>query len=279
MGWKTIPRLVLNKAVRPLHWHLRYLTNQLVASTKALGVTQGIMLLLYSRVGRLPWNLFSVRIPGIQHPVLGRTGSSDPWVLSTIFVEREYDPLRNDEKVELVLDCGANVGYSSVYFLNRYPRCRVLAVEPDPENLEILRLNLKPYGERAEVIPAAVWSKRTSLVIVPQGTAWATQVRAVRAGEHGDLVAIDVPGLLQRADKPRVDVLKVDIEGSEAEVFSGDVDPWLPRVGNLVIELHGEKCTEVVERALSGYEFEKLTSGELTMFLKLKRLASSPAVG
>jgi len=257
-----------------VHWFLE----QLVASNQALGNAEALKLMFYSKVGRLPWHLFSLQIPGIPHPVYGRTGSSDPWVLSTIFVEREYTPIGGEREVKLVLDCGANVGYSSIFFLNRFPHCRVIAVEPDPENINLLRMNLKPYGARAEIVPAAVWSSRTSLVIVPQDAAWATQVRAVQPGEKGDLVAVDIPTLLDRSCATGVDILKMDIEGSEAEVFSGDIDAWLPRVRNLAIELHGEHCTEVVERALSSYQFHKVISGELSIFLDLKHPSSSPVV-
>jgi FkbM family methyltransferase len=278
VSWKKIPKAVLDRTIRPWRWRLRSLVRLLIASRKALGTGEALKLVFYSRVGQLPSELFRLRIPGIQYPVYGRTGTSDPWVFSQIFVEREYAPIDGEQEVRLVFDCGANVGYSSIYFLNRFPHCRVMAVEPDPENVSLLRMNLRPYGDRVEIIPAAVWSTRSTLVMVPQGAAWATQVRAVQRGEKGDLVAVDIPSLLHRAGAPRIDVLKMDIEGSEAEVFSGDVDAWLPHVGTLAIELHGERCTEVVHRALSGYQFQKVISGELSIFLSMKRISRSPAV-
>ncbi len=58
-------------------------------------------------------------------------------------------------------------------------------------------------------------------------------------------------------------------------VFSANMDTWLPKIGNLAIELHDRRCAEIVEPALSNYHFKRVTSGELTIFLDLRR---EPAV-
>src|SRR4051812_39387542 len=81
----------------------------------------------------------------VRHPLRCRKGSSDRDVFRQIFVEREYACLDDLSDVDLVLDCGANVGYSSAYFLDRFPTCHVIAVEPDPENYALLEENLAPY--------------------------------------------------------------------------------------------------------------------------------------
>jgi FkbM family methyltransferase len=244
--------------------------DKLIAAMRVFGVGGAFKVLLYSRARHVPWGLFSLRIPGVQHPIYCRTGTSDAWVLKQVFLEREYAPLDRERNVRVVFDCGANVGYSSLYFLNQFPSCRVIAVEPDPDNLELLRMNLKPYGSRVEIVTAGVWSTATRLVIVRRGEAWATQVRAATPGEMGDLPAVDIASLMHRAGVDRVDVLKVDIEGSEAEVFSANVDTWLPRIGSLAIELHGQRCTEIVEKALSSYHFKRVSSGELSIFLDIR---------
>lgn len=253
--------------------------DKLIAAKKAFGVGGALKVLFYSRARHVPWELFSLRIPGMQHPVYCRTGTSDAWVLKQIFLEREYAPLDRQQNVRVVFDCGANVGYSSIYFLNRFPGCRVIAVEPDPENVKLLRVNLQPYGSRVEIVTAGVWSTATRLVLVRGTEAWATQVRAATAGETGDLSAVDIPSLMGRAGVDRVDVLKVDIEGSEAEVFSTNVDRWLSKIGSLAIELHDQRCTETVEKALSNYHFQRVISGELSIFLDIRPERAVRTVG
>jgi hypothetical protein len=102
----------------------------------------------------------SIRAVGAAHPLWARTRSSDLYAFLQIFVRREYECL-NLIDGDLILDLGANVGYSSAYFLSRYPKSPVVAVEPDPRNFAMLQRNLAPYGSRATVIQAAVWSHST----------------------------------------------------------------------------------------------------------------------
>ena len=59
-----------------------------------------------------------------------------------IHVDLEYEPLDDLDDIRLVVDCGANVGYASAYFLSHFPQARVIAVEPDDQKFEALRRNL-----------------------------------------------------------------------------------------------------------------------------------------
>ena len=100
---------------------LRRRFRKLRASRDVFGLAGGLKVLLHSKLRFAPWDLFSVEIPGIQYEVHGRTRTSDPWVLQQIFLDHEYAPIDDQEQVSFVLDCGANVGYSSIYFLIASP--------------------------------------------------------------------------------------------------------------------------------------------------------------
>jgi hypothetical protein len=76
--------------------------------------------------------------------------------------------------------------------------------------------------------------------------------------------------LLRRAGADEVDVLKMDIEGSEGEVFSGDVHSWLPRVRTVLMEIHDRQSEEIVLRALANYDCAIQTSCELWIFRNIK---------
>jgi hypothetical protein len=67
-----------------------------------------------------------------------------------------------------------------------------------------------------------------------------------------------------------VDLLKVDIERSEIELFAKNTDSWLPRVKNICIELHGPDCEAAFFSALAPYDFEVSHSGELTICRDLR---------
>jgi FkbM family methyltransferase len=217
------------------------------------------------------WPVVRLRPSGYHVSVYLRTGTSDYDVLCQIFSEREYEPLDSLDAVESIIDCGANVGYSSVYFLNRYPDSRVIAVEPDPANAAMCRRNLETYGDRVRVLQSGLWSHPCRLALVRgvygDGRAWATQVRELNPDDSdsvGDLTAIDMPTLLAQCRNGRADLLKVDIERSEVEVFRG-ASEWLPRVRNIAIELHDGECEAVFLDSLRGFEYEMKRSGELTI--------------
>jgi FkbM family methyltransferase len=215
--------------------------------------------------------LLPLRTPLAEFELSARPGASDVEVFHQVFVEREYSALDDLADVKLVIDCGANVGYSSAYFLSRFPKCRLIAVEPEPGNCAILRKNLAPYGDRVQVIQAGIWPKPAHLAIAwgyRDGRDWAVQVRECGPGEKSDLIGIDVASLIDESGFDRVSLLKMDIEGAEALLFAEGQTDWLDRVDALAIELHDDSAfgpaTELFERAMAGRPFAIATQGEVT---------------
>lgn len=210
------------------------------------------------------------KTPLAEHPVILRSHTSDNSVFSQIFVHREYRCLDHVEDAHLVIDCGANVGYSSAYLMSRFPMCHMVAIEPEAGNFEILRKNVQPYAERCTTIRAGVWSRSIGLVVSEASPGdrgeWAVTVRPVESGERADIEAVDIGTLLEQSGFDRISILKIDIEGSEAEVFAHNIEPWIDKVDHLVIELHSEACREVVESAMAGRGFDMSECEELTMF-------------
>jgi hypothetical protein len=125
-------------------------------------------------------------VDGVLHPLKARGYSSDLSVFAGVFVRRAYSCLDYVSEPALIFDCGANVGYSSAYFLSRFPKAQVIAIEPEATNCALLRENLAPYGQRARVIQAGVWSHSTKLTVVEtpyrDGREWSQQFSRVSAG-------------------------------------------------------------------------------------------------
>jgi FkbM family methyltransferase len=210
-----------------------------------------------------------LRTPHAKYPLAFRRGTSDLSVFRQIFVGLEYACTPGVD-VTRIIDCGANVGYAAAYFLTRFPRAEVIAVEPDPANFELLARNLAPYGERARAIHGAVWSHATRVRMAPpdyrDGEAWARQV--CEGGD--DVPAYGVADLLEIAGWEQLDILKMDIEGAEAVVFAGETASWIDRVDTMVIELHDDTsfgpASSIVTRATRG--FTSSPSGELTIYCR-----------
>ena len=212
----------------------------------------------YNRVAsklRAPawWPTILLKVPGCPTTLYLRTGTSDYAVLRQVFVEQHYAPLDN-VAAKLVIDCGAYVGYSAWYFLNRFPQAVVVAVEPSPENAALCRRNLLPYHDRAHVIRAAVWGRPGPMRLIRgaygDGRDWANQVEPVTALTEADVEGVDLPTLIRLGGMDAVDVLKIDIERSELDLFGNGSERWLPSVRNVAIELHGDDCERVFFDAL-----------------------------
>jgi FkbM family methyltransferase len=213
-----------------------------------------------------------IKLKNAKFPLLIRTHASDRDVLWQVFIQGEYGPVELSNP-KVIIDLGANVGYSAAYFLSKYPTAAVLAVEPDPDNYAICVRNLAPYGQRAKVIHGAAWPERRKLVLdkgtYGDGRDWATRVKPATegAGSNADagIDGYDVETLIGLCNSPEVDLLKIDIERSELELFSRNTERWLPRVKNLCIELHGQDCQEVFLSAISSYSYVEHQSNGVTV--------------
>ena len=135
----------------------------------------------------------------------------------------------------LIVDCGANSGLASAYFSATYPEALVLAVEPEPENFALARLN--NLGRDVRCVLAAVGnSDGTGRIIDPDQGNWAYRIEEQSGGS---IRIVSIERLLAEhcGAKVRPFIIKIDIEGSEHGLFSKNT-AWIDRFPVLVIELH-----------------------------------------
>lgn len=149
-----------------------------------------------------------------------------------------------------VLDCGAHVGVFSTMCAQQ--GARVLAVEPQPENLELLRLNTTPWP-RITVRPVALGAI--------EGTAFIAGESGGAHHEPGHPDAIQVPQVTLASlidELGRVDILKLDMEGGEIGALLACDHGRLARVGRIVMESHGPKICPWIDRPHVGEIVEHL---------------------
>lgn len=180
----------------------------------------------------------AVRPPGARHPVHLRVPSSDVATYRQVFLREDY-ACTATAPIRTIIDAGANIGLASVYFALRFPETRIIALEPEPGNAEMLRRNVAPYPN-VTPLRAALWGQRGTLDVVDPGLgAWGFRVQASTGtpGRGVQTPALTVDALLADFQLDAIDVLKIDIEGAEREVFA-DSSAWIARVRAIIIELH-----------------------------------------
>ena len=205
-----------------------------------------------------------------------RRGTTDQYTFLKIFLLREYN-VHLDFKPEFIIDAGANVGYSSIFFNMIYPKASIVAIEPEESNYNILKKNTN-HIKNIHAIKAGLWSKRGYLNIIgedlPEKKDSFITILAKKGIKSG-VPATTIKEILKKYNKNSIDILKMDIEGAEKEVFSRNYLSWIDKVKVIMIELHehlnlGSK--EALEKAIQGRGFKKFNKGENLILIKQKRI-------
>jgi FkbM family methyltransferase len=179
-------------------------------------------------------------------PLVLRENASDLMTFTEVIEWGIYRPVfEHVRNVRTVVDLGANVGLTSLCFAAHWPGCRIIAVEPNPETFGVLEQNLSALVKRGrgQLVRAAIWSREANLAgdsSVPREKFNGFRVGEATAGD--DTAADRYPGismswLMRRYGLEDIDLLKIDIEGAETELFRGDIS-WLTRIGAIAIEFH-----------------------------------------
>jgi FkbM family methyltransferase len=202
-----------------------------------------------------------------------RPGTSDLNVYDEVFIGREYEldlgrPL-------VIVDAGAHVGLAATYFASRYPEALVIALEPEPENFRVLQFNARSYAN-IKPVNVGIWGRPAHLRIDnPSDSTWSFRVSEDTSGRG--IPAVGVADIAAEHGLQRIDVLKLDVEGSEIEVLNSS-ELWLNRVGTIIIELHDRfrpGCRQALEAALQDYDYQRTSSGESVVIRAIQRRQTS----
>ncbi len=228
---------------------------------------RGVLAITGYRLFRWPKEV-SVRHPGIRNPVQIRLRTTDESVYKQVLLRSEYAAdLRFAPKV--IVDGGANIGVTSIFFAHRYPDAKIIAVEPEPSNYAVLVRNVRPY---LAITPfhAALWNRdgKISIAQPNPGSAGGGEVGFItREGGGVEVRAITMRTLMREVGISTIDLAKIDIEGAEQEVFEDS--RWLAGVRCLMIELHDQLrpgCSAAVEAAV--HSFSRTQRGETSFYFR-----------
>ena len=153
-----------------------------------------------------------------------------------IFEEEVYK-FQSEIENPFIIDCGANIGLSVIYFKKLFPKSKIIAFEPDEKIFKLLEENIFKSNELKDVIlkKEAVWIEDTTLSFFSEGALAGSSV--VDFGKKNNVINVKAVDLKKHLLK-HVDFLKIDIEGAENELIF-DIEPLLKNVKNLFLEYHG----------------------------------------
>ncbi len=233
---------------------------------------RGVLAISTYRLVGLPKEI-RIQPEGVKHAVHLRVRTTDVSVYHEILLRGEY-AIDLPSPPKTIVDVGANIGMASLFFAHRYPQARIIAVEAEPSNFTMLTKNVAGYPN---IVPihAALWNKDGEISVSdpdPADGAFGKWGFFTHEGDGVRVRAVTMPTLMKEKGIESIDLLKVDIEGAEKEVFS-ECD-WMDRVDCLAIELHDRwkpGCTAAVSAVTAG--FRKFEKGETSFYVRSGRNA------
>jgi len=172
-------------------------------------------------------------------PFSYRPGTTDLLVLEQVFLDGEYrvDPIAS-ESIEYIVDLGSNIGVTAMFWAQRYPDALMVLVEPDPENFKLLQRNTEAFKHRCILINAAVSDRRGVISFFRSDREYGHSIlKTDDCVSEIQVKTLTVADVLAESGFPRVDLLKMDIEGGE-QIVMPTIRNWPHAPRYLIAELH-----------------------------------------
>jgi FkbM family methyltransferase len=234
------------------------MASRLTKYINKLGLKDGLK--FYTAVKKEKTN--SVQFSFLNQPVFFRGIYSDHAMFEQIFIEKQYQ-LPDPINAQNIIDLGANVGYASVYFTNQFPNAKIIALEPEKNNYATAVANTKNYAN-ITLLHGAVWDKSENINLVDNGLGEAGYM--VEKGSGDNIIrGYTVDEIMQLMNTTLIDILKIDIEGAEKEIFESNYENWIPNTKIIIVETHDryrKGTSKAIFNTIGKYDFSLQLSGE-----------------
>jgi FkbM family methyltransferase len=215
-----------------------------------VGLIQGCS--LFSKLKRQ--KVRNLKVPKMPVSFSLRPNTSDIATFYQVFIGKEYEFELPFEPISII-DGGANIGLATIYLKSKFPQAKVICVEPDQENFDALRSNVQDL-EDVTLLKGGLWHTKTKLNISDKYDKgkWAMIVEEPKDNDKPLVETFTIDEILESAGLEQIDLLKLDIETAERELFSKNFQSWLPKTKAIVIELHdwmSKGCSKPFFRAIN----------------------------
>jgi len=205
-----------------------------------------------------------------------RNNYSDSAIFKQVFLEQQYYlyhfPLEDAFKI---IDAGANIGLAAIYFSELFPKAEIISIEPELENFNQLQKNLTSYTN-IYCEQAAIWGDNKMVSIDNPDSLSASFMVSENnnISINGNTIpAFSIHSLMQKYKWKELDIVKMDIEGAEKDVFrNNNAFNWLTKTKLLIIELHDNyqpECSKTFFKALESFDYEAIYHNE-NIFIHFK---------
>lgn len=177
---------------------------------------------------------FSIQPLELSHPLRVRGQTSDSLVLYATFCRGAY-PLPKDPSIRLIIDAGANVGYTAAHFAEAFPQAKVVALEPEESNYQVLRENARQW---TNIVPLqkGLWWRKAEVKVSNSGSEnWCFEFEECPPGQGTPATTIEA--LLAEYGTGGSVLVKMDVEGAEKKIFA-EKPAWPAGIQYLYIEIH-----------------------------------------
>jgi FkbM family methyltransferase len=208
-----------------------------------------------------------------------RPFSSDLQVYSQVITQKSYQPVIEiynqifKTQPAQMIDLGANIGLTSIYFAKKYENLSITAVEPFKENAEIAELNMRTNNlKNFKILQGGVWNKITNLSLkrgFRDGKEWGINLAE---DSYGKIKGYCLNQLLDQYYHP-IDFLKIDIEGAEEKLFADQIyaAEFLKKIKCLAMEIHDEfNCRNTIYEILKENNFFYYDIQDMTIAINKK---------
>ncbi len=207
-------------------------------------------------------------------PIYLRPKSSDLLAFHQIFTFKEYD-MNLGFVPKFIIDAGANIGLSALFFSNKFPEAKIIAIEPEKSNFEMLQKNTIEYKNIILNKRALSNESNHNFNVVDKGFGkWGFVTEIQNPKNTNNVIdtvrTITIDEILIENNIEYLDLLKIDIEGGEKQLFESNYENWLPKTKCIIIELHDgitPGSSKSFFKAISKYDFSYLNRGENLLFI------------
>lgn len=176
-------------------------------------------------------------IKGKQFPIYLRNSTSDISIFAQIFINKDFeDGIKDIYSPEVIIDCGANIGLATLYFQYRYPEAFIYSLEPEPSNYILLKKNVSSYNN-IQTFEKALWSGSERLKLKINTEKDSFYVSESTEKNTINIEAVSLNDFIKENCINQIDLLKIDIEGSELPLFKSNLE-WLAKTDVIILEIH-----------------------------------------